>query len=314
MSLFSSPTKAGQSDVGTEIATLKNEIKWIIGVGTAIIGLAAYLYVHEIPDKITAASSAVSDKLPENFKERFAKLEASAENIQKRYGGITPSSLLNLVPAMGEKPTSVVLVANLQRADHVIQSAYDLDLPGDPMGLSRVSTRLQNVKDEYADTPSAAAAVMSTEAHLASYALFSRGAYDTSLSLFSPPRTETNGINIPALSDLEKTHGIGVVANFTFECTRPTAGAIVGDPPQAASNVIVFQVRVKGCQQRQLAYFSWIRDEFDHATVMYDGGPLTLVQTTFNDCTFQFGNNLNSKRALAIIQAAKGNPVNIYFP
>jgi hypothetical protein len=43
------------------------------------------------------------------------------------------------------------------------------------------------------------------------------------------------------------------------------------------------------------------------------GGPLTLVQTTFNDCTFQFGHDLNSRRALTIIQAANGKPVNIYL-
>jgi len=102
--------------------------------------------------------------------------------------------------------------------------------------------------------------------------------------------------------------------NLTFECEYPTAGGIVGEPPQAASNLIVYQVRMKGCQQRQLAYFTWIRVEFDHMTVMYDGGPLTLVQTTFEDCTFQFGTDPNSKQALAIIQAAKGKPVNIYFP
>jgi len=208
---LSKDSKPEKTDVAEDIATLKTEIKWIIGVGTAIIALAGYLYVHEIPDKITAASSAVSDKLPENFKERFAKLEERVENIQKRYGGIAPSSLLNLVPGQGIKPTSVVLVANLQKADQVIQSAYDLDLPSDPERLSQVSTRLQSIKDEYADTLWVAPAVMTAQANLASYTVFSRGAYETNLSLFSTPRTVKTGIDFSTASDLEKAHGIGII-------------------------------------------------------------------------------------------------------
>lgn len=302
-----------------EVATLKSDVKWIKQIGGAIgsaifllvIGALGYLVQFEIPRQTREVSNTISAQLPNNFGERFSKLEQKVDDLQTRYGALTPSSLQTLIPTPGQKLAANELRARLQRANGVIAAAYDLDLPGDPPWLSRLRERLDLIQTEYSGTPTVVPAVMSTQAYLSSYSLFSTGAYGTNFSLHKPNSSATEGIDVNQ-TDVQRSNGVGSISNLTLRCMYPTAGGIAGEI-SAISNFLVFQVRIQNCQQRQLGYFTWIRTEFDHATVMYHGGPLTLVHSSFKDCTFEFGEDPNSQEALAIIGKSAGKPVDIYL-
>jgi len=281
------------SDAITEI---QNDLKWHrnVGWGIVVLFIGAFAWVINVylPDKF-------NDKLPANFKEDWGKLQQNVSNIQDRLNRLTPAAIDRLIPTNGEKSTTAI--AQLRRASEVIDVAVRTQIPGDPKYISLLQGRTEELAKRSEANPELYLAAISTAIRLGGYAIGSEGL----LAGLKP-------INVPTSLDYGVQPHSSIIG-FTFDCVdqkkaQGEAAHFLG--LTSKDNFLVFDVRVLACRQH-MEWVHWVKDEFVGSTIEYDGGPLYLADVTFTNCTFKFGDNPQSKRALAAITASHGKPVNL---
>lgn len=286
-------------DLSGEIREIKTHLKWHRNIGWGIASIYALVFAIVIGWVLTGyLPDKLNDTVPANFKERFGALEQNVKNIQDQVGRLTPSSLSQIIPSPRTATTVPSKVtSDLREANRVIDAAFRTQLPSNPQLLAPLRARLDDIAAERPNDPQIQKAVMSTAAYLNGHEILSKSLLEGNRPVtavqpgFTPPRQPS------------------VLASFTMVCTHPAAHFVAATPPETASNVVLFDLRVKTCSQR-LDYFKWVSVQFDGATLEYSGGPLSLAEVRFHNCKFEFGSDERSRSALSAIQAADDRTVN----
>jgi hypothetical protein len=287
---------------------IKSELQWHGKVGWGIAaayavvfsGVLLWLLQAYIPDKI-------NDKIPNNFNERFGKLEANVENMQERLYHLTPTSLNDLISPTNANASEAVVTKKLRQASGVIDIALKAQIPAAPGSLAPLMMRVNEIRSRFRGNSQVRAAADSTEVRLSGY----ESASKQMLSGVDPTEQAPKSWNsIPSV-------GLTMSGGPTFSCTNPTIRLFSFDEPLpsavAHKNIVVNNVHINRCTQK-LDGPSWISDDFKGSTIEYYGGPLNLADVTFENCSFRFGSDANSKAAIAAITASKGRPVSILIP
>lgn len=282
-----------------EVRSSKETLGWHKGIGWTLAGIFAaafiWLLTFYIPDKF-------NDKLPSDFKERFAKLEQNIANVQDRLNRLTPSTLNELIPSSDTKISKQALTAQLRKASDVIDVALKTQLPAEPQLLSPLQKRASNLLAKYNRDPALRSVISSTDVRLSAYEEASK----RMLAGLKPISEAVSNLSPETLSQSS------YIGGFTMSCTHPTAH-FLGVPPGRGENVIVFDMQVYTCAQK-LDGPRWINNQFVGSKIEYNGGPLYLADVTFENCRFDFGTDSRSKMALSIISASNGTPVSLLIP
>jgi hypothetical protein len=281
--------------VQADVRSIKETLGWHKGVGWTIavlfVGVFGWLSTFYIPDKFT-------DKLPSDFKERFAKLEQNIINVQERLNRLTPSTLNRLIPSPDTKISKKVLAMQLRKASDVIDVALKTQIPAGPQLLAPLQKRVSDLRTKYQSDAEVRSAASSIDVRLIAYEEASKRLLE-GLEPISEPNLSPEAISRSSY-----------LMGFTMVCSYPTAHFLGVVPPGTGEHVIVFDVEVDTCAQK-LDGPRWINDDFKGSTVEYHGGPLYLADVTFTNCKFEFGTDSNSKMALSIISASNGTPVSL---
>jgi hypothetical protein len=278
----------------TTLTEIKSDLKWhwiVGGLVAAAYGIVlGWLFTFYIPNQI-------SSKIPENLTERFAKLEQNVQNVQDRINRLTPATLNDLIPTPNVPPNSKNLTGQLRQASHVIDVALRARIPAAPESLAPLRMRIADILKSYKNDPRIRVAALSTDVRLEGYQVASTGLL--------------NGLQ-PQTSPLSPEMSLGSMAylsGFTMNCTYPTAHFLAAEK----APVVVFDVLVNICAQK-LDGPRWINVDFKNSSIEYTGGPLYLADVTFVNCTFKFGDDINSRSALVAIRASNGAPVTLLIP
>lgn len=76
------------------------------------------------------------------------------------------------------------------------------------------------------------------------------------------------------------------------------------------SQVVVMNATIEGASQK-LDSIVWLNIKFKNSRIIYNGGPLYLGDVTFENCQFQFGNDLESQRVLSQIRQVEDKPLTL---
>jgi hypothetical protein len=298
--------EARLDEISDSLIKIKGDLKWhrIVGgiISTAFVGAFLWSITFYIPDKINDKVAIVDNKIPANFGERFAKMETNIQNVQDRLNRLTPASLNDLIPSPNATMSPAMVTTQLRRASRVIDVAFRTRIPAASDSLAPIRTRVLDIRNRYRGNPRIREAADSLDVRLSAY----EDASKQFLRGVAP-------ITIP--SDVPKIvpQVAGGIMDLNMICTHPTAYFLGIPQTSIAANEYIINVRVNTCAQK-LDGPKWINDNFHGSVIEYNGGPLYLADVSFDDCTFKFGNDSNSKAALSVIMASKGAPVSLLIP
>jgi hypothetical protein len=252
-----------------------------------------------IPEKINDKTTAIDNRIPTDFNERFGKMEANLQNMQDRLNRLTPASLNDLIPSANTGISPAMLTTRLRKASGVIDVALTTHMAAAPDSLTPLMLRLRDIRSRYKGNPQVLAAANSTDVRLSAYE-------NASKEILKGIPPITNPSEVPK-STSGRARGI---MNLNMTCEYPTAH-FLGVPQESATvNEYIFNVHVKTCAQK-LDGPRWIKTDFNGSVIEYEGGPLYLADVSFTNCTFKFGSDPKSRAALSAIEAGKGNPVSL---
>lgn len=280
-------------EISNTLTGIRDDLTWHWRIGVlvalAFVGVLGWLLTFYIPNQI-------SNKIPDDLKERFGKLEQNVTNVQDRVNRLTPATLNDLIPTPNAPANPKNIADRLRQASHVIDVALRTAIPAAPESLEPLRVRVADILKTYKDNPQVRTAALSTDVRLDGYQLASTRLLG-GLSPRSNPSQELSDVN-----------SFSYLMNFTMNCTQPVAHFLVAYVP-----VVVLNVAVNTCAQK-LDGPRWINDQFMNSSVEYGGGPLYLADVRFVNCTFKFGDDAKSKLALAAIRSSNGTLVNLLIP
>jgi hypothetical protein len=286
---------------------IENDLKWhrIFGSGiAAMFGVVlAWLLIYHIPNAIHDKISPVDEKIPTDFKERFGKMGADIQNMQEQLNRITPTSLNGLIPDPSKKVRPMVISEQLRQASRLIDFAMTSRIAAEPKSLTPLLMRVDAIRQKYKGDSQIQSAADGADVRLSAY----KSASKDILNGVAPVTTQ-NGTQ-PL--DMRQNHGF---FNIDITCLHPANTLFLGVPftPDAV-NVYVVKVHVVGCGQL-LDGPRWINDSFTGSTIYYDGGPLSLADVSFKNCTFEFANSPHKDFVLSALRASNGKPVTLLVP
>lgn len=284
--------------ITNQVPTIQSDLGWHSKIGWGIAGVYAaifggvlfWLLVFHIPDKIR-------DAVPDDFKEKFGRLEQNVADIKEQFNRLTPNSLKQLI---APNQTPYALTANLREASAVVDTALRVQLPSDPALLAPIRAEVRRILEKSTSDKKLHLAATSLAVRLDGYQVASK-----SMLQGIKPITEA------PLPEYKLPKQTAFFASFGVRCTKGSIAHAFGwDSPQEVAGIVFFDVGIYRCSQK-LSGPQWINVMFDGATLEYNGGPLKLAGTTFKDCVFKFGDDPDSRRALAAVTAARNEPVNL---
>lgn len=228
-------------------------------------------------------------------KDTLTTIQRDIASIQSQLGRRVPIALKRLIFPPPEGVEGANLIGNLRQAGAVIDAAFQIQLPCAPEQLGPIRDTLETLRSQPKQSADVRTVATSVLIQLDGYTQFSKGVESEKYPVVQQPV----GPFLPPQSS-------GFLG-FTMYCTHPTARFLHVESSELADRVYVVDVSVIGCQQ-DLDHVIWIRTHFKDATVRYHGGPLRLADATFDNCTFDFGNEPQSQRALNILRKLDGRP------
>ena len=107
--------------------------------GTIFGVVLGWLLLSYIPEKINDKTTAIDNRIPTDFNERFGKMEANLQNMQDRLNRLTPASLNDLIPSANTGISPAMLTTRLRKASGVIDVALTTHMAAAPDSLALLS-------------------------------------------------------------------------------------------------------------------------------------------------------------------------------
>lgn len=281
-----------QTDVLPRLSRLEERLEWHQRVGWGIVTIFGVVLVWLLTIYLPGQ---FQDKLPDNFRERFGRMEENVQNLSDAMNRLTPSALQRLlVPP----PSGKLSADALQRADKIVDTAFEIQLPGNPRMIAPLRASIREAIQQERIPPAARSVATGTLVRLGAYEDFSR-TYVHGLPVASTP------------AEVNETPR-SMIASLTLHCVHPAATAIGGNPG-ALGNLVVYDLSITGCVQ-SLERVHWINTAFVNATIKYHGGRLALAGVRFKNCRLDFGTDKDSERLKTEIEKSGGRPMNALIP
>lgn len=294
--------------VDTSLTEIKTTLRWHARIGwTAIVAAVVTvggLLTWYLPKELSSYPTKLQvQELSGKLDALSTKVESLSGDLNKfmslRIGGLIP----NVEKA--KKLTPEQLSASFHQANLLVDAALKSEVPADPELLIRSRTELRTVLNHVSLPAPVRHEGISTFGHLDAYAAFSQNTLGKIPIVKEAPPLPHQAGKALFTATIPLTLG-----QFSVVDPARQGIALVLVPSDFHGNVLVYEVRLIGLTQ-DLTKVKWLNVEFVNSTIKYNGGPLYLENVTFQSCKLNFGTDENSKKALAVILKAHGNPVTL---
>jgi hypothetical protein len=235
-------------------------------------------------------------------------LEADVESMRSRLDHITPASLNDLIPSPDKNYSPAMMVSQLRKASGVIDVALTSQIPAAAGSLAPLRVRTSEIIRRNKKNAQISSAAASAAVRLDGYEIFSK---DLEAGRVLDGEAGTgHGRNYTVDQTWTVPPTVRTLMRWGIDCkTDRLSGIGFSTDPR---EFLIYQVQLFTCSQG-IDGARWIQDTFRDSTIEYNGGQLSLADVRFLNCKFRFGNDLNSRTALAAIEASKGAPVSIFI-
>jgi hypothetical protein len=298
--------------IDTSLTEIKTTLTWHgrIGWGLAsfyasvFLGAAGLLLFWYLPKELKSIQDSTEQSLQKQIGPLNEKINGLTDSLN-RFMALRVAGLISNVEKSRKTPPSK-LANDFQQANLLMSAAFKSEVPANPELLIRSRTELRDVLNHVKLPPAVRNEGISTFGHLDAYAAFSQNVLGKIPIVKEAPPVQPRA---PNKAMFTATFPL-TLAKFSVIDIAHQGVALVFVPPDFHGNVLVYDIRLVGMSQ-DLSRVKWLDVEFVGSTIEYNGGPLSLENVVFQGCTFKFGTDENSKKALTAIEKAQGKAVTL---
>jgi hypothetical protein len=291
--------------IETTLTEIKTTLLWHARIGWGAIAIFSAIFVYFLTWYLPKELKGTEDSVTKSFQNEIGPMQVQlknlSDNLQKfmslRVGSYIPDS----EKAKNTSPQQ--LSSNFRQTNLLIDAALRSQIPADPDLLAASRMNLRSILQDAKLPASVRDEGISTFGRIDTYAAFSKNAIGKTPTVTQAPSSK------PVKAMFIAT-GPMTLAKFTAFDPTHQGIEFVDVPKDFNGNVVVYDVAVDGFKQN-LGKVKWLNVEFRNSSLEYKNGPLNLENVTFQGCSFNFGTDDTSQKALAIINKAAGKPVTI---